>query len=48
MFAPIPFRAEEVARVIGVRLVVTGGAGNGPLRHLLSREADPPDASASG
>jgi Protein of unknown function (DUF2892) len=48
VFAPIPFWAEEVADVIGLLLVVTGGAGYCPLRHLLSRDACPPDASASG
>jgi hypothetical protein len=48
MFAPIPFWAEEVADVIGLLLVVTGAAGYCPLRHLLSRDACPPDAPASG
>jgi hypothetical protein len=44
-FAPIPLWAEEIADVIGLVLVVTGGTGYCPLRHLLNRNARASDCS---
>ena len=35
VLAPIPLWAEELAGVLGILLVVTGGAGYCPLWHLL-------------
>ncbi|MDH4301354.1 MAG: DUF2892 domain-containing protein [Nitrospira sp.] len=45
VFAPIPLWAEEIADVIGLLLVVTGGTGYCPLRHVLNRNARAPDGS---
>lgn len=47
VFAPIPFWAEEIADVIGLLLVVTGGTGYCPLRHALNRNARVADGSTS-
>ena len=46
LFASIPFWAEEIADVIGLLLVVTGGTGYCPLRHVLNRNAGASDGSA--
>lgn len=44
-FAPIPLWAEEIADVIGLVLVVTGGTGYCPFRHVLNRNARASDCS---
>jgi hypothetical protein len=46
-FAPIPLWAEEIADVIGLLLVVTGGTGYCPLRYVLNRNAPVADGSAN-
>ncbi|MDH5724067.1 MAG: DUF2892 domain-containing protein [Nitrospira sp.] len=48
VFAPIPLWAEEIADVIGLLLVVTGGVGYCPLRHFLNQNACRSDSSTHG
>jgi len=45
VFASLPLMAEEIADVIGLLLVVTGGTGYCPLRHVLNRNARVSDGS---